>query len=41
MNSIVIYSKTKDEMVFWSWVISELMKQKPVEEWLKINPSLS
>lgn len=41
MNSLVIYSKTEDEMVFWSRIISELMKQKSIKEWLTLNPSLN
>lgn len=39
MNGIVIYSHTKDELKFWAWVLSELSKQKPIEQWLTINPS--
>lgn len=41
MNGLVIYSKTRKDYELWAWVISELCKQKPVQEWLMINPSLN
>lgn len=40
-NGLIIYSQTKEDLLFWSWVLSELSKQKPVHEWLLINPSLN
>lgn len=41
MNGLVIYSNTKDDLEFWAWVLSELSKQKPIEQWLMINPFLN
>lgn len=41
MNGIVIYSKTKEDLEFWAWVLSELSKQQPLTQWLTINPSLN
>lgn len=41
MNGLIIFSKNKGELEFWAWVLSELSKERPVSEWLKINPSLN
>lgn len=38
-SGIVIYSKTRKDLEFWAWVLSELTKQKSIDEWLTINPS--
>jgi hypothetical protein len=40
-NGIVIFSQSAQEEVFWAWVISSLMKLRPIKEWLSINPSLN
>lgn len=40
-NGIVIYSNTRKDLEFWAWVLSEMTKQKPINEWLTINPSLN
>lgn len=38
---MIIYSKTKEDLDFWVWVLSELTKQAPLQQWLSINPSVN